>query len=142
MSNIDTVKRIFALLDANDWGTLRGMAAPNAMWHLPGGMTFTGWDEFQPFCESCYAGFPGLPHTIEEIIQEGDKVAVRVHITAKHTATWKTPLGDVPATGEAIDFISMNIATFEGGLLRSWSIAFDQLAVMSQLGLVPEPAGV
>ncbi|MGH2806740.1 MAG: ester cyclase, partial [Actinomycetota bacterium] len=43
-----------------------------------------GIDEYKAFAHTWYVGFPDRKFTVEEEIEEGDKVAARFKITATH----------------------------------------------------------
>ena len=44
-----------------------------------------GPDEFKPFHEIFRSAFPDLHVTVEDVIAEGDKVAVRCSVSGKHS---------------------------------------------------------
>ncbi len=94
-----------------------------------------GIDAMLEFLRLNFTAFPDWHEEIELMIAEGDLVA---YITTG-TGTQTGPLGDIPATGKSIEvtnFIVQRIA--DGRIAETW-IGWDNLAVLSQLGLFPSP---
>jgi predicted ester cyclase len=65
-----------------------------------------------------------------DVVAEGSKVAFAFRRTATHVDTWRTPLGDVPATGERLTLMGMDILTVEGGRVTTIWVLADDLAVL------------
>ncbi len=81
------------------------------------------------------AAFPDLHATIEDMIAEGDKVAVRGVIRGTHQGE----LMGIPPTGKQVMVTLMDINRIEGGhLVERWGEA-DMLGLLQQLGGVPAP---
>ena len=81
------------------------------------------------------SAFPDLNATIEDMVAEGDKVAIRI--------TWKgTQKGDfmgVPPTGKSVSFGVMDIVRVaEGKCVEHWGET-DFMGLMQQLGAIPAP---
>lgn len=81
------------------------------------------------------AAFPDLQVTIEDVISEGDKVAVRGAIHGTH----RGELMGIPPTGKRVTISLIDINLIENGkIVERWSQA-DMLGMMQQLGVVPQP---
>ena len=93
-----------------------------------------GIDQMLEFLRVSYAAFPDWHEEIELMIGEGDMVA---YITTG-TATHSGPLGDVPPTGKTIQVTNFVVQRIEGGKIAETWIGWDNLAVMGQLGLLPD----
>jgi predicted ester cyclase len=79
--------------------------------------------------------FPDLKLTIEEIIADGDKTWARITGRGTHQGRF---MGLSP-TGRSIVVTVMDVCRFENGqIVEHWGVA-DQLAVMAQLGGLPQP---
>ena len=79
------------------------------------------------------SAFPDMQATIEDMIAEGDKVAVRYTGTGTH----KGELMGIPATGKQIAVTGIEIIRIAGGkMVERWE-AFDNLSFMQQLGVIP-----
>lgn len=73
--------------------------------------------------------------TIEDVIAEGDRVAVRWSQTATHVGEFM----GIPATGNDLRVTGMDIHLLrDGKMAEHWDIV-DLLGLLQQLGLVPQP---
>jgi len=85
------------------------------------------------------AGAPDLHVTIDDMIAEGDKVALRWTTRGTERGSVRTPLGVTPATERAIDIPGINIFRVVNGKIAEEWIVWDTLGWAQQLGLVSRP---
>ena len=79
--------------------------------------------------------FPDLKITVEDMIAEGDKVAVRMTMSGTH----KGDFMGIPATGKRISVNGMDFHRIAGGkVVEHWD-SFDQMTMMQQLGVMEAP---
>jgi steroid delta-isomerase-like uncharacterized protein len=79
------------------------------------------------------AAFPDLKISAEDMIADGDKVAVRSVMRGTH----KGEFMGVPATGKRVEVSGIDIVRFEGGkAVEHWGIT-DNMSMMQQLGAMP-----
>ena len=72
------------------------------------------------------------------LISESDLVVEQARYTGTHTGTWRDPNGaEVPATGKSLDFPFVGVFRVENGKISSIRIYYDQIEVLTQLGLMP-----
>jgi steroid delta-isomerase-like uncharacterized protein len=77
--------------------------------------------------------FPDLQFQIQDIVAEGDRVVTRMTARATNTGSYM----GLPPTGKKIDCTVMGIARVNGGkIVEHWGVT-DELAMMSQLGVLP-----
>ena len=82
--------------------------------------------------------FPDLHVTIDDIVAEGDKVAVR--FTSR--GTQRAPFAGVPPTGRPVAIQSYQIARIANGkFVEVWGVD-DQLGMLRQLGVIPALFGL
>ena len=81
------------------------------------------------------SAFPDIVVNVEDVVAEGDLVAVRWTSTGTH----KGPLFGIPATGRAVRVNAMVVYRIEDGRLAEGWINRDDLGMMRQLGVVPTP---
>jgi predicted ester cyclase len=80
--------------------------------------------------------FPDLAWTIEQMVSEGDWVAVRLTLTGTHLG----PLGAIPPSGRRVAMKEMAFWQVIDGQLRViWSVG-DALGLRVQLGALPASA--
>jgi steroid delta-isomerase-like uncharacterized protein len=84
-------------------------------------------------------GAPDLHVTIDDMIAEGDKVALRWTTRGTEHGSVRTPLGVTPSTERAIDIPGINIFHIVNGKIAEEWIVWDTLAWAQQLGLVARP---
>ena len=81
------------------------------------------------------AGIPDLRVTIEELVAEGDRVAVR----RSYGGTHQGELLGIPPTGKQVQISGISIFRLaEGKIAEHWE-QLDRLALMQQLGVLPTP---
>jgi steroid delta-isomerase-like uncharacterized protein len=100
--------------------------------HQAGSDAPRGPEGFKGFVRGFRATFPDVHVTVEDLIAEGDKVALRV--------TWRGTqlggLGGVPATGLPVEFPGFHVYRFENGkVTEHWGLQ-DDLSLLLQLGVV------
>jgi steroid delta-isomerase-like uncharacterized protein len=77
--------------------------------------------------------FPDLATQVEDVVAEGDQVAVRGRVTG----TQRGAFIGVPATDRRATWAEMRVFRLRGGtIVEHWSVA-DGIALIMQLGLVP-----
>lgn len=81
--------------------------------------------------------FPDLHMTIEDMIAEEDRVAVRFTETATH----KGDFMGVPASGKSVKFTEMAILQLKDSKITSSWYNVDVLTIMQQIGAIPGPGG-
>jgi predicted ester cyclase len=81
--------------------------------------------------------FPDLRFTIEELVAEGDIVAGRLTMSGTHDG----PLMGMPPTGRSVRQEHMHFVRFrDGKAVEHWGVR-DDLGMMQQMGVMPEPGG-
>ena len=79
---------------------------------------------------------PDIRDTVEDVIAEGDKVAVRWHGTGTHSGT---ALLDVPAAGKHVEVDGFYLFRMENGKIAESWMNFDLAGLLQQLGAMPGP---
>ena len=77
--------------------------------------------------------FPDLHITVEDLVAEDDKVAVRNTVTGTQTGDYM----GLPPTGKRITYSEMFILRFAGSRIAETSGVVDVLSQMRQLGVAP-----
>ena len=92
-----------------------------------------GTEGFTQLVTGMRLAFPDMHLTPEEMIAEGDTVAVRWRIRGTHHGEF---FGIAP-TGKAIETTNTQFYFLEGGKIVGWAGDMDLLGLMQQLGAVP-----
>jgi predicted ester cyclase len=80
--------------------------------------------------EELHTVFSDQETEILDVVVEGSKVAFAFRRQATHTGTWRTPLGDLPATGSRVTLMGIDILTVEDGRITAIWVLADDLAVL------------
>ena len=107
---------------------------PDVVWHNPEG-DIQGIEQAKQFVTMFKTAFPDMSATVEDVVDEGDKVVTRVTLRGTHQ-------GEVeefgPPTGRQVEAQGITIHRIEGGkIVEEWN-SYDNMNLMQQLGLVPE----
>jgi predicted ester cyclase len=135
MSNADTLRRVFSLMDEKDDRSIRQLLAPGFSAVISGGPPM-GADEWADMGEMMYAAFADGKHTIDEILEIGDRVVLRGCFTGTHSGEFM----GMPATGKKITVTFMNLDRFAGDKLIEHRAELDMAGLMQQLDAIPAPA--
>ena len=88
------------------------------------------------YFEMLLTAFPDLYMEVKDVIVSGDKAVARVLASGTH----KGEFIGIPATGKRASMYLIDITRFdEDGLaIEHWGVA-DQLSMLQQLGVIPDP---
>jgi predicted ester cyclase len=105
--------------------------------HFPGPppMDLAGFDQFEAMIRSA---FSGIRHPIEDLVGDGDRVAVRLRFEGTHTGDFM----GVPASGKQFSVQGTAFLHVAGGKVAQLWGFLDQLGLMRQIGGLPAPAQV
>jgi uncharacterized protein (TIGR02246 family) len=132
------VDRVWQALEAQDYETFAGLFTADAE-ERQAGMTVRGREQIRAFVASFFTAFPDLRHEIVAWVEDGDTIAVELRVTGTHTGSLPTPNGAIAATGRRITLETCDYITVVGDKIMSWHVYMDQVAFMTQLGLMPQP---
>ncbi len=97
----------------------------------PDGKEVRGPAAFKSFHQHFCTAFPDIHITVEDVLQDGDKVAARCSVTGTHRGS-NLP---VAATNNAINITGMCILRVEEGkIAEAWN-NFDFLKMYQQIGM-------
>ena len=128
MSNADTLRRIFSLMDEQDFASIRELLAPDFS-AIFGGNPPMGVDEWAGMGQMFYSAFSGGKHTIEEMFEIGDRVFSRGSFSGTHAGDF---MGIAP-TGREVTVTEMTFDRFVDGKLVEHRAEADMAGLMQQL---------
>lgn len=124
----DVVLKYVAAFNRYDVETLRGLFAPDAL--IYGVLGAGGLDDVLPIWGELHAAF-GLTLLVEEVIAEGDRVAVRF----TERGTFSGPFRGKEPTGKSYELVAMEwFVLRDGRIFRRWG-ARDAASHARQTGL-------
>jgi steroid delta-isomerase-like uncharacterized protein len=129
-------RRFMEGFNSDNLGAVEEWVAPNFTNHDPGTPPLPpGPEGYRLLIKGYRTAFPDLKMTADDVIGEGDKVAVRW--TARGTNTG--PLGDMPASGKPATVTGISILTLAGGKVAEQRTNWDTLGMLQQFGVIPTP---
>jgi steroid delta-isomerase-like uncharacterized protein len=133
--NKDTARRLYELLNQGQAEAVGDLVDRDYEEHdpLPGqGSGREGAvDRFSVITTALASHF-----TIEDVVAEGDRVVVRWTNSGTHVGDF----AGIPATGKTFTMSGIDIyRAADGKLCEHWHV-IDQLSMLGQLGLLPQPA--
>ncbi|MDQ1395382.1 MAG: hypothetical protein QOG64_641 [Acidimicrobiaceae bacterium] len=117
----------------------------DTLFHWDGEMTMPhaalrGPEQIKGMLAGYREAFSDMRHEILNYVESADTLAWELLVTATHTGTMVTPGGDVPPTGKKVEWHAADYIKVVDGRVASWHVYFDQVALLTQLGLMPSPA--
>jgi steroid delta-isomerase-like uncharacterized protein len=122
--------------DRDGWAALY---TDDVVFEAPGGARISGLADLkEKYFDALLSAAPDRGSRDVVLIAEGDHVVEAARYTATHTGTWRNPNGaEIPATGRNLDFPFVGIFQVRDGKISSIRLFYDQIEVLTQLGLMP-----
>ena len=126
--------------NAHDEERMRELTAENAVFEAPGDVRLEGRDAGVGYAMSWINAFPDARIDVHDELEAGDWVVQEFVFSGTHTAPMESPMGEIPATNRSLSGRGVQIFRIEAGMVADTRLYFDQMDVMTQLGLMPEPS--
>ena len=128
------VRRGYEALNQRNLSGYYELFAPDFVFH-DASRTVQGLQAYKHFFAQFITAFPDTQFTTEDLIAEGDTVAVRRTFRGTHTGS----LMGMPPTGRQVTTPGISIFRIANGkVVEAWTNA-DDLGAMQQLGVIPAP---
>lgn len=89
-------------------------------------------DQLKDSIRAVRDAFPDLRTEIEDVVEDGDRLAIRWRSTGRHTGDF---LG-VPPTGKPVEVSGATFARFEGSAVAEEWVTFDSRQLLEALGII------
>lgn len=129
-----------ATFNAHDEQAIRALYAENAVFEAPGDVHVEGADACAEYVMGWQRAFPDATLTVHNEVVSGDTAVHEFTFEGTHADTLSGPGGDIPATNRRLAGRGTEIIRVADGKIVSFHLYFDQVQVLTQLGLMPEPA--
>jgi predicted ester cyclase len=137
--NKAVVRRIFdEIFNQGKLDVADELLTPDTAVHVPFEHPGSGPAALKKIVGSLRGGFPDIQLEIEDMLGEGDKVAVAWHSTRQ---THLGPYRGLPPTRRSVHVSGIDILRFEDGRVAEFSMHLDELGAVRQMGVVP-PEGI
>jgi predicted ester cyclase len=134
--NIAKVHRLYDEVNSGNLDVIDEIMAPNFIAHgeamglQPGQDVRTAMKQGIMWAKMLV---PDLNVSIVDTVAQGEKVVCRLVFQGTHTGTD----GQIPASGNKIEYTAIAINRFEKGLLAERWFNSDEMGMMRQMGLLP-----
>jgi steroid delta-isomerase-like uncharacterized protein len=123
-------------LGEGDVESLGELVAEDVVDHEPFPGQSDGIEGVREFVEMMRSAFSDIKATMGPSLESGDLASAHVTITGRHTGEFM----GVPASDKSIEIEGIDIIRVEDGkCAEHWGVT-DMLALMQQIGAIPEPA--
>jgi steroid delta-isomerase-like uncharacterized protein len=128
--------------NAHDEARLRELNSENAVFEAPGDVRVEGREAATQYAMAWLNAFPDARLNVHNELVSGDWVVQEFTFEGTHEGTLSSPAGEIPATGKRLNGRGVQLVRIEGDAAAETKLYFDQVQVMTQLGLMPEMAQV
>jgi steroid delta-isomerase-like uncharacterized protein len=133
-------QRFIDAFNAHDEQRIRELNADDAVFEAPGDVRVEGRDASAEYAMAWLRAFPDARIDVHNELADGDWVVQEFTFIGTHEGTLMSPTGEIPATHKTLNGRGVQIFRVEGETVADTRLYFDQVQVMTQLGLIPEPA--
>jgi steroid delta-isomerase-like uncharacterized protein len=124
-------------MNRKDMSVIRATFAPDYVNHFPAGQgDVRGIDDFTKVLGEFLDAFDDLTFSVDDILGEGERVALRWSAVGKHTGDYRgiPPTVVIPATGRVISMSATDIyRVVNGRIIEEWN-SLDGFDIMRQMG--------
>ena len=141
-ANSELLERYVELYNAGDLDGVMDLYAEDAVQIMPEG-TFEGRSAIRERLARDLVACPDIAWNVLSFVEQGDTFADEWSFVATHTGPFELPDGtELAPTGRRVELRGMELVEVRDGKIVVDNLYYDNMAVMAQLGLVPEAATV
>jgi steroid delta-isomerase-like uncharacterized protein len=139
-TNRELLEQYVALYNAGDLDACMDLYAEDAIQTMADG-TFEGRSAIRRRLARDLEGCPDATYTVGSFVEQGDTFADEWTFAGTHTGPFPLPDGThLPPTGRRVEIRGMELVQVRDGKIVLDNLYYDSMAVLTQLGLVPEGA--
>jgi steroid delta-isomerase-like uncharacterized protein len=133
-TNLEIVTTMIDALNAHDLSGMLACYSDDMEWYdIPMEHPIRGKAAVGDFLAELFVVFPDLSYEPKQLVCEDDRVVAQFVMHGTHRATYN----GLPATGKAVEILSVSIITLKNGKIISDHCYFDNAMILRQLGLLP-----
>jgi steroid delta-isomerase-like uncharacterized protein len=126
--------------NAGDLDGVMELYAEDAVQNMPDG-SFEGRRAIRERLAQELNAFSDVNHTVRSFVEQGDAFCDEWTFAGTHSAPLLLPDGrELAPTGKRVEIAGMEYCQMRDGRLMVDTLYYDNLSVLAQLGLLPEPA--
>ena len=127
------IRRWVEKLNNKDLTVVDELISDDYVLHVPGGSEIKGPQGLKQMFAVNMVAFPDSYYTIDDMVAEGDKVAVRLTLKTTHKGEYM----GIPATGKSMTLTIAFFYRLIGGKIVEALQYSDSLSMFQQLGVTP-----
>ncbi len=128
------IRRTYEAANQGNLTAFNELFTPEFVFHHDS-MTIQGLEAFKQYQTMILTAFPDFHFTVEDLVAEGDQVAVRITARGTHHGVFM----GIPPTGKQWTTTEIVVNRIVGGKIAEHWANTDMLGLLQQLGVVPMP---
>jgi steroid delta-isomerase-like uncharacterized protein len=134
----DTIEAGLRAWNAGDMeGFLASYADDATLWVAGMPAEAKGKDQIRQVAQAYFTAFPGSQFTTKTLIESGNWVTLEHVFTGTHNGVFVTPAGELPPTGKTVVNPAVDVFQLSGGRIIAQRTYFDNVDILTQLGVMP-----
>ena len=129
-----------AAFNAHDEQRMRALYADGCVFEAPGDVRLEGIESVVGYVMAWLNAFPDAQFTVQNEVVSGEWAVQQFTFEGTHEDTLSGPDGDIPATHRRLKGRGADVFRVVDGKIAEEYLYFDQVQVLTQLGLMSEPA--
>ncbi len=136
----DSAARFVTAFNAHDENAIRSLNAPDARFEGPDNVRLVGREAATGYAMAWLNAFPDAKMTILHEHICGPVVVQEFTFEGTHTAPLVSATSTISPTGKKVVGRCVQVGRYENGVATETRLYYDQVELLTQLGLMPEPA--
>jgi steroid delta-isomerase-like uncharacterized protein len=134
---VEAARRYDEAFNAQDADARLSNLTPDTQVTLPGGTTLSGPEQVVAIARRFWEALPDGRISSEHEVAAGDTVVTEGTLTGTHSGTFRSPQGDIPASGNHLSLRYVSVKEIRDGKVAAERLCFDQLEFLRQIGALP-----
>jgi len=133
-------KETVEAFNAHDEAGIGATYSDDIVFEAPGDVRTEGVEATVGYAMAWLNAFPDAKTTVHDEIYDGEWAVQRFTFSGTHQETLSGPAGEIPATNRHVSGRGLQMFRVRDGKIVEGHLYFDQMQVLTQLGLMPEAA--
>jgi steroid delta-isomerase-like uncharacterized protein len=129
-----------AAFNDHDESRIRELNAENTVFEAPGDVHIEGREAATQYAMAWLNAFPDARLNVKNEFASGDWVVQEFTFEGTHEGTLSGQAGEIPATHRRLNGRGVQIFRVANDAVVDTRLYYDQVQLLTQLGLMPEPA--
>jgi ketosteroid isomerase-like protein len=139
MTTREAFERGTDTFNAHDLDGFAEVLDDDVVFQAPGGLRGEGKQACIEFYGGWMSAFPDAHVDVHNVYFVDDVAVEEGTFSGTQRGVLRGAAGDIPPTGRSVSVDYIQVLRFRDGKHASFNLMFDQLAMLEQLGLVPQP---